>query len=115
MTEKKVSSQTKLTKTQDDNTKAMLTYLAGWITGLIFLLTEKEDQNIRFHAAQSVVVFGVLNLIAMVPLIGWMLTPIVSLIAIALWILLMLKAYQGEKFVLPVAGEYAQRLMKLIK
>ncbi len=115
MTEKKESTKPAITKSQDENTKAMLTYLAGWITGLIFLLTEKEDQNIRFHAAQSLVVFGVLNLVVLVPLIGWMLSPLISLIALALWVLLMLKAYQGEKFVLPVAGEYAQKLMKLIK
>lgn len=115
MTEKNDSSQPTVTKSQDDNTKAMLTYVAGWITGLIFLLTEKEDENIRFHAAQSVVVFGVLNLIVLVPLIGWMLSPLISVIALALWVLLMLKAYQGEKFVLPVAGEYAKKLMKLIK
>ena len=93
----------------------MLTYLVGWVTGLIFLLTEKNDKLIRFHAAQSVIVFGALNLAMLVPVIGWALSPILSLLMVALWVLLMIKAYQGEKFKLPFAGDYAEKLMEKIK
>ena len=93
------------------NVNAMLTYLAGWITGLIFLLTEKNDEFVRFNAAQSVIVFGVLNVLMLIPFIGWMLTPLLSVVALVLWIFLMIKAYQNEKFALPVIGEYVQKLM----
>lgn len=105
------SSQKSDGNLDNGNVNAMLTYLAGWITGLIFLLTEKNDQFIRFHAAQSVIVFGTLNVLMLVPLVGWMLTPLLSIAALVLWIVLMIKAYQNEKFVLPLIGEYVQKLM----
>lgn len=109
MTEKTTPKPT-TTKPQENNTNAPLTYVAGWFTGLIFLLTEKEDEFVRFHAAQSLIVFGAFNLFAFVPLIGWILTPILTPVALVLWIVLMVKAYQGEKFKLPVVGEYAEQL-----
>lgn len=92
---------------------ALLSYGLGWVTGLIFYLIEKENKYVRFHAFQSIVVFGALTVLtivlAMVPVIGWMLVPIVYLVELILWIVLMIKAYQGEKFKLPVAGEMAEK------
>ena len=115
MTETQGSSpQPTSTSKKDGNTNALLTYLVGWITGLIFLLTEKEDQFIRFHAAQSVVTFGILSLVGFIPFIGWMLTPLLAPIGLILWILLMVKAYQGERFKLPVVGEWAEQVMKKV-
>lgn len=38
--------------------EAALTYVAGWLSGLFFWVTEKEDRNVRWHAAQSIVAFG---------------------------------------------------------
>lgn len=118
MTEKKEFLQPTKTNSSapaDGNTNAMLTYLVGWVTGLIFLLTEKKDKLVRFHAAQSVIVFGSLNLLMLVPVIGWALSPILSLLMVALWVFLMIKAYQGEMFKLPYAGDYAEKLMEKIK
>lgn len=96
------------------NVNAALTYLAGWVTGLIFLLTEKEDQFIRFHAAQSLVVFGALTIITLVPFLGQLLGLILWPLGLILWIVLMVKAYNNEKFELPVVGEYAKKLEKKI-
>lgn len=95
-----------------ENTEAALTYLVGWITGLIFLLVEKDNKKIRFHAMQSIVTFGACTLISMIPIIGWMLSPLVWLVAFILWLVLIVKAYQGEKFKLPVVGDFAEKQVK---
>ena len=97
------------------NTAAALCYAAGWITGLIFLLIEKEDKNIRFHAMQSIVTFGSLTILAMVPLIGWILSPFVMILSFILWLVCIVKAYQGEQFELPLAGEFAKKQLSKIK
>ena len=92
---------------------ALLSYALGWVTGLIFYLIEKENKYVRFHAFQSIAVFGAMTvlliLLTAIPVIGWMLIPIVYLLELVLWILLMIKAYQGEKFKLPVAGDLAEK------
>ncbi len=91
------------------NTAAALCYLLGWITGLVFLLIEKDDKFVRFHAMQSIVTFGVLNIAVMVPVVGWMLSPLVMILGFILWLVCMLKAYQGEKFKIPVVGDFAEK------
>ena len=97
------------------NTNAALCYLAGWVTGLIFLLIEKKDEFVRFHAMQSIVTFGVLTVLAMVPVIGWVLSPFVMILSLILWLVLIVKAYQGEKFALPYIGEFAKKQLEKIK
>ncbi len=95
------------------NVAGLLCYLAGWITGLIFFLIEKENRFVRFHAMQSIITFGGLTVLftvlGFIPVIGWMLFPIVGLVQLVLWILLMVKAYQGERFKLPVIGDMAEK------
>ena len=94
------------------NVAALLCYLVGWITGLIFFLIEKENKFVRFHALQSIIVFGglgVISIVLAVTVVGLVLVPIVWLLQLVLWILLMVKAYQGEKFKLPFAGELAEK------
>ena len=91
------------------NIAALLAYLFGWVTGLIFFLIEKENKFVRFHALQSLILFASLNIIVMVPVIGWALAPIVGILGLVLWIILMIKAYQGEKFKLPIVGEIAEK------
>lgn len=90
------------------NLNAALTYVVGWITGLIFLLTEKEDKFIRFHAAQSFVTFGALTIILWIPAIGQLFGIILAPIGFILWIFLMVKAYQGERYELPFISKYAE-------
>lgn len=97
------------------NIIAALTYLLGFVTGLIFLYLEpyNQDEFVRFHARQSIgfsvawfaigVVFGVF--IAVLPHgLGALLNFLLTLIDIALavfWIFLMYKAYNGERYRIP--------------
>ena len=95
------------------NVAALLSYVLGWITGLVFYLIEKENKFVRFHAFQSIVVFGgftVLTIVlTLIPVVGWMLLPVAYIGELVLWVVLLIKAYQGEKFKLPVAGDMAEK------
>jgi uncharacterized membrane protein len=107
-----------------ENVAAFLCYLVGWISGIIFFLIDKRP-FVRFHAAQSIVVFGGLHVLNVVIGIffgagmmmrggfgafgmGAALYSLVSLAAFILWILLMVKAYQHEKFEVPIAADIAK-------
>jgi uncharacterized membrane protein len=107
------------------NVAALLCYVLGWVTGLVFFLIEKENKFVRFHAMQSIIVFGALfvlqialgifaGLLAAMHL--YFLIPalngLVGLATLILWILLMVKAYQGEKFKLPIAGDMAENIVE---
>jgi uncharacterized membrane protein len=98
----------------DENVAATLAYALGWITGLVFLLTEPENRFVRFHAFQSTLVFGGLSVLwfigtAMPPL-GWFLSFIViPPLSAVLWLLLLFKAYKGERFKLPYVGDIAEQ------
>lgn len=95
------------------NLAGLLCYLLGWVTGLIFILLEKEDRFVRFHAMQSIVVFGALTvasiILGFIPFIGWILGWLLGLLGLVLWIILMIKAYQNQMYKLPVAGDFAER------
>ena len=97
------------------NVAGLLCYLFGWVTGLIFILIEKENKFVRFHAMQSLILFAGLNVIMFVlvfiPVIG-LLTPILGLLGFVLWIVLMIKAYQGEQFKLPIVGDIAEKQLQ---
>jgi uncharacterized membrane protein len=106
-----------------ENVAGLLCYVLGWVTGIIFLLIDKRP-FVRFHAAQSLVVFGGLHVFRMIlaAIFGWhfffggwqgfgpaaLLLHLSSLLGFVLWILLMIKAYQGERFKIPVASEIAE-------
>jgi len=102
-------TQGKSTFGLNKNIAAAGTYLLGWITGLIFFLVEKDDKTIRFHAMQSIVFFGLLTVLSMVPIIGWALSPFIFLIGLIGWVFLLVKAYQGEMFKLPLVGDFAEK------
>lgn len=95
------------------NVAALLSYVLGIITGIIFYLIEKENKFVRFHAMQSIVVFGFLFVLGVVlsviPVIGWALLPILWIVDLIVWVVLMIKAYQGEYFKLPIAGDIAEK------
>jgi uncharacterized membrane protein len=98
----------------DSNVAAALTYIVGWITGIVFLVLERENKFVRFHALQSVITFGALSVAWMVslsiPIFGWLLAFIViPPVSVVLWLLLMFKAYQGDRYKVPVAGEMAEQ------
>ncbi|MGH9678778.1 MAG: zinc-ribbon domain-containing protein, partial [Candidatus Acidiferrales bacterium] len=108
-----------------ENVAGLLCYLLGWLTGIIFFLIDKRP-FVRFHAAQSMVVFGGLFAIRIVigaffgagffmsgfGFFGMMgaLYGLIALVSIVLWILLMVKAYQGEKFEVPLAAGLAKTI-----
>jgi uncharacterized membrane protein len=113
-----------------ENVAGGLSYVLGWITGLIFYFIDKRP-FVRFHAAQSIVVFGGLHILSIVlgmvfgvgmfmphgagvvagaGMMGlWSLLGIVELV---LWILLMVMAFQGKKFRLPIAADLADKIFK---
>ncbi len=100
----------------DENIEAALSYLLGFITGILFFVLEKESKFVRFHAMQSIVVFiaifvinMVLGIILSISVVGLMLLPLIYLVEMILWIFLMYKAYNGEKFKLPVVSDFAEK------
>ncbi|MBN1161171.1 MAG: DUF4870 domain-containing protein [Dehalococcoidales bacterium] len=97
------------------NITGVLCYLGIWVTGIIFFILEQKNKWVRFHAAQSIVVFGGLG-IAMailhwIPFLGIFFSVVIWIVGIILWILLMSKAYSGERFKLPLAGDIAEMML----
>jgi len=108
-----------------ENVAGLLCYVLGWITGIIFFLIDKRP-SVRFHAAQSIVVFGGLHVINIALGIlffragmmmaggfggfglGMALYSLIGLVGFILWVLLMVKAYQGEQYEVPIAGGIAK-------
>lgn len=99
----------------DENIEAALCYLLGWLTGIVFLILEKENSFVRFHAMQSIVTFLALMVISFVagwvPLIGWLVALLIMPLSLILWLLLMFKAFSGVRFKLPVVGDFAESQM----
>jgi len=97
-----------------ENVAGLLCYVLGWVTGLIFLLTDKRPW-VKFHAAQSIAVFGGLTVIRigllfMSHFLGWAIFGLVGLLSLVLWIFLMVKAYQHETVRIPIAADIADSL-----
>jgi len=105
-----------------ENVAGLLCYVAGWASGLVFILIEKENKIVRFHAMQSIVAFGaitvlliILTTLGLMPVIGILfdiLSIFVWILSVVLWIVLMVKAYQETSFTLPGAGDFAQKLLE---
>ena len=97
-----------------DNVAGMLAYVT-FIPAIIFLLVEPYSRNrfIRFHAFQciflSLALFVIHIVLMFIPLIGWVISMFVSLAALVLWVVLLIKAYQGQKFKVPFIGELAEK------
>jgi uncharacterized membrane protein len=98
------------------NFAGLLCYIVGWITGIVFLLLEKENKFVRFHAVQSIVVFGAYTILVIVfgrvPVIGWIITWLLGITAFIVWLILMYKAYQGKTVKFPIAGNIAEQQSK---
>jgi uncharacterized membrane protein len=106
-----------------ENVAGALCYLLGWITGLVFYFIDKRPY-VRFHATQSIVVFGGLHILTFVIGIffgvsifgfgsfsfGYALYSLIGLVEFILWVLLMVKAYQGDRFRVPIAADLAAQL-----
>ncbi len=109
----------------DRRTAAVLCYSAWWITGLVFLIAEREDRVVRVHAAQSIVCFGAVSLLLMALAAVSALSLLVSagvypfaqriselvwLGGAALWLVCMLRAWRGDDWRLPVVSGLAERM-----
>ena len=98
-----------------ENVAGLLCYSLGWVTGLIFLLIDKRPW-VKFHAAQSIAVFGGLTVIRigllfMSHFLGWAIFGLIGLLSLVLWIFLMVKAYQHETVRIPIAADIADSLV----
>jgi len=96
----------------DEKVAGLLSYLFGWVSGLIFFLIDKRP-FVRFHAMQSIIVTVVMMvlyfILSLIPVLGWIIMALLGLAFFVLWILLMVKAYQGQKWKLPVIGDMAEK------
>lgn len=102
-----------------ENVEGVLSYFVGWMSGLFFFYVEQENRLVRFHAIQSIVVFGsvtivsiVLSILGSIPFLGAVFNianGIIGFLAFVLWIVLMVKAVQGKKYKLPWAGDFAEQ------
>ena len=96
----------------EENVAGLLCYVLGWVSGLVFILIEKENKFVRFHAIQSIIVFGILSLASIILSRILFLGGIIGILGLVLWIVLMIKAYQGEKYKVPWAGNLAEKQIK---
>ncbi|SMP55305.1 DUF4870 domain-containing protein [Anoxynatronum buryatiense] len=101
----------------DENVAALLAHVFGIVSGILFLVLEKESRFVKFHAMQailltivSMVVYTVLGLI---PVIGWIVGLFMPLVFLVAWIILLVKAYKHEWFKLPVIGDIAEKQAKV--
>ena len=100
------------------NVAGLLCYVLGWLTGIIFLFIDKRP-FVRFHAMQSIILFGGIHILHIVlaflfpALHLWSflfaISGLLSLVSLVLWILLMVKAYQNEWYKVPVVGDIAMQ------
>jgi uncharacterized membrane protein len=96
----------------EQNVAAALSYLVGPITGIVFLIVEKDNKFVRFHAMQSTITFGALfalYIVLTISIVGWVLLLPLTLLELVLWIVLMVKAFGGEMFKLPWVGDIAEK------
>ncbi|MEM9132932.1 MAG: hypothetical protein AAF962_18720 [Actinomycetota bacterium] len=96
----------------DENVAAVLA-VSVVVSGLVFLLIERKSAFVRFHAIQSLVFFGVVILLGLVvgavPFLPGFISTVASMIALAVWVVLLVQTYRGSWLELPVIGPFARR------
>lgn len=95
------------------NVAAAVSYVLGFISGIIIYIAEKENRFVRFHAMQSIllsVAFLVLSIVAgFIPVIGWIIGIFIPLLSLICWILAIIKAAQGQYYKFPIIGDFAEK------
>ena len=96
-----------------ENVAGVLCYVLAWASGIVFLILEPNNKTIRFHAFQSILVFGVLTvallILSWIPVIGIFFVAVLWTIWFILWIVLMVLASQDRKYKLPWSGDLAEK------
>jgi uncharacterized membrane protein len=118
----------------EENLAALLSYVFGWLSGLIFLLIEKDSRLVRFHAMQSILLNVCVAVVAFVLwIVMFILLLVISQISGSLstimgllftlvwlafsvgiliaWVMCLIKAYQSQFFKLPVIGDFAEKFI----
>ncbi len=130
-----MADEKKTSMNLDENVASALCYVLTWVTGIVFFVLEKENKTVKFHAMQSIITFLPLTILGYIfqgilgvsystnTIYGYSygvptLSPfyyvgiLIYLVVFVLWLLLMFKAYQGEKFKLPIVGDIAENQVK---
>lgn len=101
----------------EPNVASLLCYLAGWLTGLIFFLIEKRNKEVRFHAAQSMLLFGgvsvvfiVLSILSSAITVLYLLVTLLWLASAVAWVVLMVFAFQGKYLRIPGIAPTAEKM-----
>lgn len=98
----------------DENLAGALCYLLGWLTGLVFLILEKDNEFVKFHARQSIALFGALTVASIItpiiPFIGVVLVKLITAATFIAWIVMMIFAAQGKQVAVPIIDELADKL-----
>ena len=116
----------------DENVAALLSYIAGWVSGLVFFLIEKDNRFVRFHAMQSILLsavalvvgivlwvvwaFGTIIFASISDVLGSLVGLVLGLLVFVFWIgmlialvMCLIKAFQNQYFKLPVIGNLAEK------
>lgn len=109
----------------DARLSSMLCYAGWWVTGLVFLFAERRHAEVRFHAAQSLIVFGALSVALLLcggasAVAFFVAVPTFQLLqsignaiwlaAVLLWLFLLMKTWRGETWRVPIAGDLATKI-----
>ena len=97
----------------DENIAGLLCYVLGWVSGIAFILLERESSFVKFHAVQSTIVFGAITVamgvFSWIPVLNVIIYVLLGILAFGLWVFLMVKANQGERYKIKWAGDYAEK------
>ena len=97
-----------------DNAAGALAYVTI-IPAIIFLIVEPFNRNsyVRFHAWQSIFLgitaFAINIVLSIIPVVGWIIVPFANLVLLVIWVYVLIKALNGQRFKLPLIGDFAEK------
>lgn len=107
---------------------ACLSYVLGWLTGLLVLLFHRSNRFILFHSLQSVCFFGGVHLIVLLCTVTAPLTdhntvltllrdvcgPLAVLLGLIAWCVGIIQAARGKDYQLPLVGRWCKRFAQIL-